>query len=424
MNELQKQDFVRRMGKRKGFSKGGPVRKNYTLGGAIGSAGSGAASGAALGSVVPGIGTAIGAVAGGIGGLISGLFSGGGPEMPNIVDPVTGYQITNANGQVVASQQQLQDFATSLQGPNGVQIQQSVAQQLQGVANGTCPNPALAAFHQATGANVAQQAALQAGQRGAASNVGLIARQAGQQGAAIQQGAAGQLSTLQSEQQLNALNAESGVAAQIVGEQQGALNSASAAAGANQGNLLGAQSNYNTALTGGQGNVNTTNASLTNAALPVGVDLGKGAIAAAGFSQATSGGGSGGGGNAGTNGSSGVGSTVSPYARGGKVIEGPHDSHVANYLAMSKGGKVPAQVSPGELYLSPDKVQKVLEGANPLEVGDKIPGKAKVKGDSRKNDTVPRTLEEGGVVVPRSHVMSEEKAALFVHRAMAKKGRR
>lgn len=112
------------------------------------------------------------------------------------------------------------------------------------------------------------------------------------------------------------------------------------------------------------------------------------------------------------------------YAQGGEIAVGPHKSHVANFL-MAKGGAVPAMVSPGEVYLSPDKVQKVIrEGANPMKIGARIGGKAKIKGDSLKNDTVPMTLEEGGVVIPRhiaTHKMNAEKAELFVHRAIARK---
>lgn len=85
--------------------------------------------------------------------------------------------------------------------------QQGTAGQLQGIANGTGPNPAQAALNQATGQNIANQAALMAGQRGAGSNVGLLARQAGQQGAGIQQQAVGQGATMQAQQQMNAINA-------------------------------------------------------------------------------------------------------------------------------------------------------------------------------------------------------------------------
>jgi hypothetical protein len=116
-------------------------------------------------------------------------------------------------------------------------------------------------------------------------------------------------------------------------------------------------------------------------------------------------------------------------AHGGHVCTencGPHKSHVANFLARGgMPGKVPAMVSPGEVYLSPDAVKKVVEqGANPMQVGEHFKGKAKVKGDSLKNDNIPRTLDAGGVVIPRhitTHKMAPEKAELFVHRALAKR---
>jgi hypothetical protein len=90
---------------------------------------------------------------------------------------------------------------------------------------------------------------------------------------------------------------------------------------------------------------------------------------------------------------------------------------------LAKGGKVPALVSPGEKYLTPEQAQDVLKGKeNPLN-GKTIPGKAKVKGDSYKNDTVPVTLEEGGCVIPRSVLQSDQpmkNAIKFVHAHMKK----
>ena len=90
-----------------------------------------------------------------------------------------------------------------------------------------------------------------------------------------------------------------------------------------------------------------------------------------------------------------------------------------------KGKPVPAMVSPGEAYLSPQKVEAVKQGAKPLDIAERIPGKAKVKGDSLKNDTVPKTLESGGIVIPK-HVMESQNpeghAARFVQAIMAKQG--
>lgn len=71
----------------------------------------------------------------------------------------------------------------------------------------------------------------------------------------------------------------------------------------------------------------------------------------------------------------------------------------------ANGGKVPALVSPGEVYLSPDKVEKLKAmNKNPLAVGKKIPGKPVVSGakNSYANDTVKANLDQGGIVIPRS----------------------
>lgn len=115
------------------------------------------------------------------------------------------------------------------------------------------------------------------------------------------------------------------------------------------------------------------------------------------------------------------------YDKGGPV------SAVGQWLnttSMAKGGKphkakadVPAMVSPGEQLLEPEQAQAVVDGkANPLKIGERVPGKAKVKGDSLKNDTVPKMLKDGGMVIPRETVkMGPEKAAAFVRHHLAKK---
>lgn len=100
--------------------------------------------------------------------------------------------------------------------------QQGTAAQYQNIANGTGPNPAQAALNQSTGQNVASQAALMAGQRGAGANVGLLARQAAQQGAATQQQAVGQAATLQANQQIAGLQGLQ-AAQQNIGQTQQAI---------------------------------------------------------------------------------------------------------------------------------------------------------------------------------------------------------
>jgi hypothetical protein len=87
------------------------------------------------------------------------------------------------------------------------------------------------------------------------------------------------------------------------------------------------------------------------------------------------------------------------------------------------GGKVKALVSPGEVYLKPNEVQKALRDGKPLKHGEKIPGKPKVKGavNSYANDTVKKNLDEGGIVIPRSITQGPNphwNAMLFVHKTL------
>ncbi|MES1988918.1 MAG: hypothetical protein V4440_12980 [Pseudomonadota bacterium] len=93
---------------------------------------------------------------------------------------------------------------------------------------------------------------------------------------------------------------------------------------------------------------------------------------------------------------------------------------------FAKGGEVPALVSPGEIYLSPRAVEMVKKGAHPKEVGEVIPGKPRVGGaqNSYANDTVPKKLQVGGIVEPRSVTQSknsDEDCARFVQAVLAKR---
>ena len=123
----------------------------------------------------------------------------------NLTAGTNSAQLNTAYGGAQNSLQSQQALLNAIQGQNGLGNQSQIYNQLQGVVNGTGPNPAQAQLAQATGTNVANQAALMAGQRGAGANVGLMARQAAQQGANTQQQAAGQAATLQAQQSLGAL---------------------------------------------------------------------------------------------------------------------------------------------------------------------------------------------------------------------------
>lgn len=375
------------------------------------------------------------------------------------------------------------------------QQQQALANQLQGVASGTGPNPALAQLAQATQANTANQAALMAGQRGSSQNTGLIARQAAQQGAQNQQQSAGQAATLQAQQQLAAMQQLQGQQASMgnlantqVGQQQQGLQSLSQASLGQQGNLLGAQANQNQVNAGiaagnqkGQQNLVSGLMGGIGAALslaeggqvptiqsnPLMQNTAQKQVAEPTVQPQTSD------------------PVKTPQSNIGKYLNDPESRSAADIgakygsalrkgvqslfssstqsdsdalagydqanqqlgglggvenvetempaamedigMMAAKGGKVKALLSPGERYLSPNKLEAVKKGADPIKEGKKVPGKPKVGGakDSYKNDTIKASLDEGGVVLPRSVTMSkdaEKKAVDFVRAILAKHG--
>lgn len=187
--------------------------------------------------------------------------------------------INNAQQQAQSGIAQQQNFLNQLNAQNGLQNQSNVYSQLQGVANGTGPNPAQAMLNQSTGQNVSNQAALAASQRGASSNVGLIGRQAADQGANLQQQAVGQAATMQANQSLAALGQMQNLATQQVGQQAGGISNYNQFVQGNQGQLLG-----------GQGNQNTVNSAIAQSNQKAGAGLIGGILGGVGAAQVASGG--------------------------------------------------------------------------------------------------------------------------------------
>lgn len=396
-----------------------------------------------------------------MGGLVSGVGSllGGGPnnsqfqaQTANLYNPTNDQQIQNAYSQTQGNLAQQQGLVNALAAQNGIQNQSNVFSQLQGVADGTGPNPAAAQLALATGQNTANQAALMAGQRGTGANAGLLARQAAQQGAANQQNAAGQAAALQAQQSLSALGQMGGLATQQVGQQQNSVNALNQFGQNEQQQLLGANQGYTANQVGMQGNVNSANASLAakNADKSGGFLGGAlNGIGAAIPGLFTGSGGSGGGdGTLFAGGGGDIGSLASTAlmfaAEGGEVpnpkaaqvpagqrFEGalaPHVEHLAQiyHPHFATGGKVAAMVSPGEVYLPPEKAKAVAkDGKNPLKEGEKIPGKPKKPGNNYENDVVKKDLKPGGVVIPNSIMQSDDpagNAAEFVKKLVEKNG--
>lgn len=425
-----------------------------------------------------------------------------GPAGTNIVQPFNAKNATDSASQAQDAIQQQQAFLNATQAQNGLGNQSSVYNQMQGVANGTGPNPAQAQLAQATGANTANQAALMAGQRGSSSNVGLMARQAAQQGGANQQQAAGQAATLQANQSLNALGQMGGLANTQAAQQAAATGALNNAVQGQEGQVLGSIQGANNANVGMQSNINNANAGLASTTMQ-----GQQALIGGGMNAA---------GSAMSGGMRAEGGEISQkYDTGGAVYQdattpmppstqsipqivntqsnGPkssigkmlatignnqsqQDAYSPNYgnpganalasgvssglqkafapakpppgadqqayfngqmqqaqqqpmqlatpmndpsqAEYAKGGKVPALVSPGEQYLPPKDVKKVVEdGKNPLKTGKRIPGKPKYPGNDYRNDIIPEKLESGGIVIPNKIMQAknpEKKAIAFV----------
>lgn len=180
----------------------------------------------------------------------SGKGAGFQAQGADLIQGATADQANQAYNQVQSGINQQQNFVNALQAQNGIGNQSNVFNQQQGLANqlqlqaqGQGPNPAMAQFNQATGQNVANQAALMASQRGTSANPGMMARQAAMQGANIQQQAAGQAGIMQAQQQLaaqQALQQQQGMMANVAGQQIG--QQANATMGLNQA-AQGSQAN-------------------------------------------------------------------------------------------------------------------------------------------------------------------------------------
>lgn len=323
-------------------------------------------------------------------------------------------------------QQQQQQFLNALQGQNGIQNQSSVFQQQQGLANqlglqaaGQGPNPALSQLHQTTAQNIANQGAMMAGQRGASSNAGLMARQAAQQGGALQQQAVGQAATMGAQQQLaaqQALMQQQAMMGQTAGQQVGQQGQATM--GLNQIGLQGQQNLYgmlqgqNAANVQMQSNMNNANAGIAQGNQKfqhgilgsVGNLLGMAHGGQIGYDE----------GGMATSPLSTMSMTPAnpngPMSSFGKHLDDDEDS---------KSSEDP-QVQAGK-----DTGAGIMGGIGKLfgSTGGKVGGQAMAKGDSSKNDNVPAMLSPGEIVIPRSVLQSEDPvggSAKFVQAILAR----
>jgi len=349
-----------------------------------------AAGAATAATATTALGTAAG-IAGAVGGaasLVGGLV--GGKEDENYgganLNTETGVSPTLAGNQNQEALNYQKSFVDAL-GSQGITNQNNVYSQLQGIANGTGPNPAQAMLNQATGANVANQAALMAGQRGASQNVGMIARQAGQQGGALQQQAAGQGATMQANQSLNAIGQMGNLANTQVSQRANAINAYGQQTNAQQQNALNAIAAQNSAAVAARGGAESLNA--------------QAAARNAGALRST------------------LGAGASAIGQAANVLAQPG----AQPAAQAPVANVDFDM--GQMGSKPGTMYAAHGGQVDMRTGGHVPGQAKVAGDSIKNDVVDAKLSPKEIVLPRSitmHPNAPEMAAQFVRQQLAKHG--
>ncbi len=350
-------------------------------------------------------------------------FQAGGTE---VLSPSTIGQANTAYDQAQDALAQQKYLAQALQGQGaqGMSSQSALTQALMSQMQGGGPNPALAQLNQATGQNVANQAALMASQRGASSNAGLIARQAAQQGAAAQQQAAGQGAVMQAQQQLAAQGQLQNLAASQVGQNLGATSAYNQAAQGEQANILNGIAAQNQARVGLQSNINNANAQMAQTNANNSSKAVSGAFSGAGAALGI------------------------PMAKGGMVpdhIKGMSEIYHPQFAyggAVGASGDMGSEGSPqaapnnaasgdkeeGDKKGAMMKMAPMLVGLPPVMAsrGGAVLGKAKVKGDSLQNDTVNAKLSPGEVVIPRSVMQSKDPvkgAADFVAQELRKHGK-
>ena len=316
-------------------------------------------------------------------------------------------------------------------GQSTVQIQnnqQALAQALLAQSQGQGPNPAQAALNQQTNQNIQQNQGMIASQKGI--NPALATRLAAENAGNMNQQAAGQAATLQAQQQLGAQGQLGTVYNQ---EQQGtnAANSINAGtsaqnAAANQNTASGLLNGAGAAVAalahGGMvqkfdsGGQVSSSQSIANSILQqAGVPLWGAGNNSSGSSSGSK-----------NSASELPNSLMGGPSQGMSMAGGAGDAGAAGgagdlIVAAAHGGKIPPHLSLVQDIFHPQAGTAQLK-AN----GGKVPGTAKVPGDSPQNDTVKTMLSPGEVVIPRSVMQSKDpakEAAKFVADHLKKSGK-
>lgn len=205
--------------------------------------------------------TQAGGLAGAVGGALGANNTFSAQATPIQAGTNTG-QLNNAYKGAQGAIEQQQNLTNVVNGNvgQGAGAQENLSNLYSQQIQGKGPNPAQAQLNQSTGENIAQQAALQAGQRGAGANAGAIAANAAQQGGAIQQQAVGQAATLNAQQQLAAEQNLQNLSANQISQGLGATQTLNSEQQNEQNILQGANTAGNNANVTMQSNLNNVNA--------------------------------------------------------------------------------------------------------------------------------------------------------------------
>lgn len=259
-----------------------------------------------------------------------------------------------------------------------------LAQMLLQQSSGQGPNIANQQLQNFTGQNVANTAGLIAGQRGASSNPGMVARQIAQQGSGIQQQASGQAAQNVLAQQIAAQNSLGGV-----------LGTQGSLANQNLGINQGALSNQNQLITNANLGASTANAQGAGQNAQTNAGILGGVMNAAGSAMGLF------------------------AAEGGEILK---ESPLRAKLSRPKS-KIPEHL----MHIARIRYPHMCEGGEMMQEGGPVQApapqmKAEQSGDSLKNDKVPAMLSEHEIVLPRSIAMASNAPQLaydFVSRIKA-----
>jgi len=332
---------------------------------------------------------------------------------------------------------------------------QQLLSQLMSQGQGQGPNPALEQLRQTTGQNIQQTTGQIASQKGI--NPAMAARLAAQSGAAQNQAAAGQAATLSAQQQLAAQQAagslvgqqaaQQAALAQAQGQNQQAwtqmLQNQQAGMGAQnlqQQNLIQNQiANANNAKVGMQSNINNVNAGVAQQNAAFGQQMAGGLLNGLGSALGLSDGGEVPDSNLGKW-TANLDSNVAPVSvaasapaaiasdagrAGGeglaKIFSGGGIGSIKNLLGGDGGAGGGGAGMLGGLLTMLAHGGRIDETS-----GGRIPGQARVAGDSKANDVVPIQASPGEIMLPRSVTQAPdapERARDFVLELQRRSGR-